>query len=103
MCLTHCNPMDYSQSGSSIPGIILARTLEWVAFPSAGDLPDLRIEPAAPALAGRFFTIEPPGKPLEGHGIDKVFHQSIFRCPKNYPLASYLVFEFSLAAFTLVE
>ena len=95
--------MDCSQSGSSIPGIILARTLEWVAFPSAGDLPDLRIEPAAPALAGRFFTIEPPGKPLEGHGIDKVFHQSIFRCPKNYPLASYLVFEFSLAAFTLVE
>ena len=95
--------MDCSQSGSSIPGIILARTLEWVAFPSAGDLPDLRIEPAAPALAGRFFTIEPPGKPLEGHGIDIVFHQSIFRCPKNYPLASYLVFEFSLAAFTLVE
>ena len=95
--------MDYSQSGSSIPGIILARTLEWVAFPSPGHLPDPRIEPAAPALAARFFTIEPPGKPLEGHGIDTVFHQSIFRCPKTYPLASYLVFEFSLAAFTLVE
>ena len=28
-----------------------------------GDLPDPRIEPASPALADGFFTIEPPGKP----------------------------------------
>ena len=33
-------------------------------FPSPGDLPDPRIEPVSPALAGRFFTAEPPGKPL---------------------------------------
>ena len=33
-------------------------------FPSPGDLPNPRIEPASPALAGRFFTTEPPGKPL---------------------------------------
>ena len=32
-------------------------------FPSPGDLPELEIEPRSPALAGRFFTIEPPGKP----------------------------------------
>ena len=32
-------------------------------FPSAGDLPDPGIEPVSPALIGRFFTIEPPGKP----------------------------------------
>ena len=32
-------------------------------FPSAGDLPDPGIEPEAPALAGGFFTTEPPGKP----------------------------------------
>ena len=35
-------------------------------FPPPGDLPDLGIEPsspASPALAGRFFTTEPPGKP----------------------------------------
>ena len=30
-------------------------------FPFPGDLPDPGIEP--PALAGRFFTTEPPGKP----------------------------------------
>ena len=31
-------------------------------FPSPGDLPDPGIEPKSPALAGGFFTIEPPGK-----------------------------------------
>ena len=36
-------------------------------FPSSGDLLDPGIEPmspASPTLAGRFFTTEPPGKPL---------------------------------------
>ena len=32
-------------------------------FPSLGDLPDPGIEPVSPALAGGFFTTEPPGKP----------------------------------------
>jgi len=32
-------------------------------FPSPGDLPNPGIEPTSPALAGRFFTTEPPGKP----------------------------------------
>ena len=32
-------------------------------FPSPGDLPDPRIEPQPPALAGGFFTVVPPGKP----------------------------------------
>ena len=31
-------------------------------FPSPGNLPDPRIEPMSPALAGRFSTAEPPGK-----------------------------------------
>ena len=34
-------------------------------FPSPGDLPDPGIESASPALAGRFFTAEPPGEPLD--------------------------------------
>ena len=33
-------------------------------FPSSGDLPDPGIEPSSPALAGGFFTTEPPGKPF---------------------------------------
>ena len=32
-------------------------------FPSPGDLPNPGIEHTFPALAGGFFTIEPPGKP----------------------------------------
>ena len=32
-------------------------------FPSPGDLPDPRIKPSSPALAGELFTTEPPGKP----------------------------------------
>ena len=32
-------------------------------FPSPGDLPNPGFEPMSPALAGRFFTTEPPGKP----------------------------------------
>ena len=31
-------------------------------FPTLGDLPNLGVEPASPALAGRFFTTVPPGK-----------------------------------------
>ena len=34
-------------------------------FPSLGDLPDPGIEPTSPALAGGFFTTEPPGKPID--------------------------------------
>jgi len=33
-------------------------------FPSPGDLPDPGIKPTSPALTGRFFTTEPPGKPV---------------------------------------
>ena len=37
-CLTLCDPMDSSPPGSSIPGILQARILEWVAisFSNAG-------------------------------------------------------------------
>ena len=34
-CLPLCNPMDYSLPGSSVPGILSARKLEWVALPSS--------------------------------------------------------------------
>ena len=37
-CLTLCDPIDSSSPGSTVPGILQARTLEWVAisFSSAG-------------------------------------------------------------------
>ena len=32
LCPTLCNPIDSSPPGSPIPGIIQARTLEWIAI-----------------------------------------------------------------------
>ena len=38
LCLTLCDPIDGSPPGSPLPGILQARTLEWVAisFSNAG-------------------------------------------------------------------
>ena len=33
-CLTLCDPIDGSPPGSPVPGILQARTLEWLPFPS---------------------------------------------------------------------
>ena len=55
--------MDWSLPGSSVYGILQTRILEWVAFPSPGDLLDPGIEPMSAALAGGFFTAETPPKP----------------------------------------
>ena len=61
--LTLCNPMDCSPPSSSVQGVLQARILEWLPFPSPGDLPRPGIKCTSPALTGRFFTTEPPGKP----------------------------------------
>ena len=45
-----CDPTDCSLQGSSIHGISQARILSGLPFPSPGNLPDLGIEPAFPAL-----------------------------------------------------
>ena len=34
-CLTLCDPIDGSPPGSPVPGILQARTLEWVAISSS--------------------------------------------------------------------
>ena len=60
-CLTLCEPMACSPSGSS--GISQARILERVTIPSQEDLPCQGIKLVSPELGGRFFTNEPPGKP----------------------------------------
>ena len=58
--LTLCSPTDYSPPGSSVHGILQAKILGWVAFPSPGDLPNPGTELASltsPALAeGSFIT-----------------------------------------------
>ena len=69
--------MDYSLQGSSVHGISQARILEW-GLPSPGDLPRSGIKPTFPALAGIFFTTEPPGKPHQGICLwaQNCFHKS---------------------------
>ena len=59
-CPTLCSPMGCSLPGSSVLAISQTKILEWVAI-SLGILPGPGIEPTSFALAGRFFTTEPPG------------------------------------------
>ena len=61
-----CGHMDCSPQGSFVHGIFQAKILEWLPFPSPGDLPNPGIKRASPAFAGRFFTTAPPGKPHPG-------------------------------------
>ena len=57
--------------GFSVHGFFQARILEQVAIFFSGNHSNLQIEPgslASPALAARFFTTEPPGKPRKSWG-----------------------------------
>ena len=54
LCLTLCDPMDYT-----VHGILQARILEWAAFPfSRGSS-----QPRSPALRVYSLPAEPPEKP----------------------------------------
>ena len=64
-CLTLCDRMDSSPPGSSIHGHFQARILDWVWFPSPGNLLGPGIKLVTPALTGGFSSTEPPGKPRE--------------------------------------
>ena len=58
--------MDCGLPGCSVYGIFQATILKWLPFPPPEGIPDPGIEPASLvplALAGGFFTTEPPGKP----------------------------------------
>ena len=67
-CPTLCDPVDCSLPGPYVHGFSQARILEYFPgknIPSPGELPNPGIESGSPTLAGRFFTTEPPGKPLK--------------------------------------
>ena len=59
LCLTLCNPMNYT-----VHGILQARILEWVAFPFFRDLPNLGNEPRSPTLQADSLPAEPQRKPM---------------------------------------
>ena len=57
--------MDCNLPGSSVHGILQERILEWLPFPTPGELPDPGIEPASPmppALHADSLLTEPSGK-----------------------------------------
>ena len=78
-----CDLMGFSPPGSSVHGILYARILEWVAISLSRDLSDSGIKPTSPALADRFFTTEPPEKPLF---MD--YKTTLLRLPQNCVLCS---------------
>ena len=65
LCLTLCNSIDYSLLCSYVHRIFQARILEWVAMPSSRGSSHSRDE-THDSCAGRFFTTDPMGKPMNG-------------------------------------
>ena len=66
LCPTLRDPMDQSPPGSSVHGILQHEYWSELPCPLWGALPDPGIKPVpltSPALAGRVFTLAPPGKP----------------------------------------
>ena len=55
-CLTLCDPMDYSLSGSSIHGVFQARIVEWVAISFSRGSSQPRNRTPISCFADRFFT-----------------------------------------------
>ena len=80
-CLTLCDPMIGSLPGSSVHGILQARTLEWVAMPSSRGSSQSRDQTQISCIAGGFFTTEPPGKPKTSIQIVK---PCCYHAPKKF-------------------
>ena len=58
LCLTLCDPMDYT-----VHGILKARILEWVAFPFSMVFSNAGMQPRFPVLRVDSLPAEPHGKP----------------------------------------
>jgi len=80
-CPTLCSLLDCSLSDSSVHGILQARIQERVAWPSSADLPNTRIEPSSPALAGGFLPLSHLGS-CNRQLIILIFVSLAFKCPK---------------------
>ena len=75
VCVSVCSVMSdfaitWTEARQARLSMELSRQEYWngLPFPTPGDLPDPGNEPSSPALAGRFFTTESPGKPVTDRG-----------------------------------
>ena len=59
-CLTLCDPIDGSPPGSSVPGILQARTLEWVAISFSNACMHAKLLQLCPTLCNSMDS-SPPG------------------------------------------
>ena len=57
LCLTLCDPTDYSPPGSPVHGILQARIVEWVAIPFSRGSSRPRDRTCVSCIADRFFTV----------------------------------------------
>ena len=57
LCLTLCDPMDYSLPAPLSIGILQARILEWFAMPSSRGSFQPRDQTQVSQIAGGFFTV----------------------------------------------
>ena len=64
LCLTLCDPMDYSLPGSSLHGILQARILEWVAISFSRGSSRLRDRTWVSCMQADALTSEAPGKTI---------------------------------------
>ena len=65
LCLTLCSPVDGSAPGSSIPGILQARTLEGVAVPFSNACMHAKSLQSCPTLCDSMDS-RPPGSSVHG-------------------------------------
>ena len=72
-CLTLCDAMDCSLSGSSVHGIFQVRVLEWVAISFSTDLPNPGIEPGSPTLQADILPSE-----LHKHTHTHIYTHTLF-------------------------
>ena len=66
----------------ALPSMEFPREEYWsgLSFPSPGDLPDPGIRPTSLALAGGFFTTEPPGKQNQLYVCEKLLNNRCCAC-----------------------
>ena len=74
LCLTLCHPMDCIAHQAPL-SMEFSRQEYWsgLQFPSPGDLSKPGLEPESPSLAGGFFIIAQPGKPISEYISSKLY------------------------------
>ena len=76
-CPTRCNSMSCSLPGSSVPGILQARILEWIVIPFSRGTSRIRDGTRVSYIAGRFLTL---WTTREGYGKDQELSSVCIKC-----------------------